>query len=622
MQHLPPLVLSTSPRPRAAAGIRQSWLRCADLDPRLLADPDPMPLADLKLRIEAHRPLLGHAEPSLCALGSLADSTGSIVVLADPSGLILHERGNPAFLDKAQRVALQPGVSWAESRRGTNAIGTALHEGQAVAVHGGEHFLARNRILSCHAAPVFSARGEILGILDLTGPAATLCDYALPLVRRLARGIGNRLLSDSPLRRMVFHAGAQDASDAEPAILLLDDEARIAGANEAALQALDAGWQLIGTPWSQWIDGALRDGPGQWRRHDGRPLAGRLEAPARAARLAARSRPAQQPPRPADPPSLPEPDAAQRTLLRHGIQAIDAGLAVLLHGETGTGKEVLARHIHARSARRNGAFIAINCAALPEHLIESELFGYEAGAFTGARRDGARGLLRQAHQGILFLDEIGDMPLGLQTRLLRVLQEREVQPLGSEKRFPLDFGLISASHQDLQALVARGLFRADLYYRLQDMPLELPPLRQHPDLAGFVAGQYRLLGGRIHPDAAAALARHAWPGNYRELRSVLRRLRCQYPDQPAITPALLPAGLAAPPALPADAEAGAPPAGGPHDAVSRRMPQPPAPDTAAVRLRDLEQAAMRQALQDCGGNVSQAARRLGVHRSTLYRKLK
>src|SRR5690606_15678049 len=131
-------------------------------------------------------------------------------------------------------------------------------------------------------------------------------------------------------------------------------------------------------------------------------------------------------------------------------------LAVLLQGETGTGKEVLARHVHANSAWRNGGFIAINCAALPESLVESELFGYESGAFTGARRDGARGLLRQAQDGIVFLDEIGDMPLGLQTRLLRVLQEREVQPLGSSKRIPLVFGLISASHQDLKSLVARG----------------------------------------------------------------------------------------------------------------------------------------------------------------------
>src|SRR5690606_11043554 len=222
-------------------------------------------------------------------------------------------------------------------------------------------------------------------------------------------------------------------------------------------------------------------------------------------------------------------DAVSAPLLDQAVRALDAGLAVLLCGETGTGKEVLSRHIHARSTWRDGPFVAINCAALPEHLVESELFGYEPGAFTGARREGARGLLRQAHGGVLFLDEIGDMPLALQTRLLRVLQEREVQPLGSDKRIPLAFGLLSASHQDLKALVAQGRFRADLYYRLQDMPLHLPPLRARPDLAAFIEAAYRDLGGSLADETRAALAAHDWPGNYRELLSLLRRLRCRQP---------------------------------------------------------------------------------------------
>ncbi|WP_322998993.1 sigma-54-dependent Fis family transcriptional regulator [Castellaniella sp.] len=611
MQHSSPLVITPDTRAQASTRIHQSWARCADLDPQLLADAAPLPRADLGIRIEAHRLLLRHAEPSLCALGALAGSTNGIALLADPSGLILHERGNPGFLNKAQRVALLPGVSWAETQRGTNAIGTALHDGRAVRVHGAEHFLARNSILSCHAAPILSASGGILGVLDLSGPADALHHYVLSLVQRLAQGISNQILIDSPLRRLDFYPGEQSAPDAWPAILLLDDDARIAGANEAALRALNTDWQLIGTPCSQWIDGALQARSSRLRRRDGQILTGSLHTPTRALVSFDVPKP-RSAPSPA-PDTLPQPDTIHRPLLEQGIRAVDNGLAVLLQGETGTGKEVLARHIHASSGRRQGAFIAINCAALPEHLIESELFGYEAGAFTGARREGARGLLRQAHQGVLFLDEIGDMPLGLQTRLLRVLQEREVQPLGSEKRLPLDFGLISASHQDLKALVARGLFRADLYYRLQDMPLALPPLRNHPDLAGFIIAQYQALGGRLTPEAAGVLARHVWPGNYRELRSVLRRLQCQYPGPDAIRPGQLPADLGID-------HPGAPIAAHPAEPAPTYATPPSAAMDAP--LREVEQATIRRVLQECAGNMALAARRLGIHRSTLYRRLK
>ena len=547
MQTPPTIHLAPGARPQAETRIHQSWARCADLDPALLADPNPLTRADLDLRREASHHLLSLAEPSLDALGALGDSAHSVVLLADASGLILHERGSRSFQDKARRVALQPGVSWAEPLRGTNAIGTALHDGRAVRIHGAEHFLACNSILSCHAAPIFSATGEILGILDLSGPADDIRDYVLTLVQRMARGITDQMLCESPLRRLDFRLGREPEDDGR-ALLLLDDDARIAGANEAALRALDADWgRLIGTPCAQWIDGPLHTRDTPLHRHDGQPLTGRLIAPPRAP-----ARPVSTPHAPKRPKAadtrpdarpLPEPDAVSSPLLDQAVRALDSGLAVLLCGETGTGKEVLSRHIHARGAWRAGPFVAINCAALPEHLVESELFGYEPGAFTGARREGARGLLRQAQGGVLFLDEIGDMPLALQTRLLRVLQEREVQPLGSDKRVPLAFGLISASHQDLKSLVAQGRFRADLYYRLQDMPLHLPPLRERPDLAAFVEDAYRALGGRLSGDALAALARHDWPGNYRELFSVLRRLRCQHPGPPPITADSLPGDI-------------------------------------------------------------------------------
>lgn len=611
MQTSIPFATAASPQ---AQTIHRSWARCAGLDRHLLADPNPLSRADLNHQREAHRPLLDHAQASLHALGALAHSSHGIAILAGPSGLILHEHGNPSFLDKAQRVALSPGVSWAETARGTNAIGTALHDKHAVRIHGPDHFLKRNRILSCHAAPIFSPAGGILGILDLSGPANTLHDHALPLVQGLARGISQQILLAQSGQRLIFRAANQPAGAFHQAMLLLDESGLIIGANEVALQVLDTDWRLIGTPYEQWISGTPSPQDRRLHRHDGRPLIAALQTPARPAMVPGQAL-TRLPPRPAAarPDALPAPDATTQPLLDQAIRATHAGLAVLLHGETGTGKEVLARHIHARGARAGGTFVAINCAALPEHLIESELFGYEPGAFTGARREGARGLLRQAHLGTLFLDEIGDMPLGLQTRLLRVLQEREVQPLGSEKRYPLDFSLISASHQDLPDLIAKGLFRSDLYYRLQDMPLELPALRQRADLAEFIQHAYHKLGGQIGSSAVAILAKHRWPGNYRELDSLLRRLRCQFPDHTLIGPEHLPDALRT---------------HGPQQPASLPGTPAAAPDpiglgsTTDGSLTNLQQAAIQQALQSCAGNMTQAAKILGIHRSTLYRKLR
>ncbi|WP_323012623.1 sigma-54-dependent Fis family transcriptional regulator [Castellaniella sp.] len=618
MQTSAPFFLASSARPQTPHRIQRSWARCADLDQHLLADPNPLSRADLDLHREANRLLLEHAQAGLCALSSLADHRDSIAILADPSGMILHEQGNPGFLSQAQRVSLQPGVNWAETHRGTNAIGTALHDGRAVCIHGPDHFLARNRILSCHAAPIFSGIGGILGILDFSGPANALHDHTLPLVQRMAQGISRQILLAQPGHRLIFQVGEQATPQAhQQALLLLDDDGLIIGANEVALQALNTNWQLIGSPYQQWISGNPTAQDSLLHRHDGQPLVGHVQHPVQARRgpipLAKPQPSAHAVP---SSPTLPAPDALTQPLLEQAIRATHAGLAILLHGETGTGKEVLARHIHAQGARAQGAFIAINCAALPEHLIESELFGYEPGAFTGARREGARGLLRQAHQGTLFLDEIGDMPLSLQTRLLRVLQEREVQPLGSEKRHALDFCLISASHQDLPCLVERGLFRADLYYRLQDMPLNLPALRQRPDLAHFILRAYQTLGGQISPAAVAVMAAHHWPGNYRELDSMLRRLRCQYPDDILLGPQHLPDSLHATPVRPP-----------PCLDIPASQDGPAAPDTAAPHspgdgsLQALEHHAIAQVLQACGGNISQAAKRLGIHRSTLYRKL-
>jgi transcriptional regulator of acetoin/glycerol metabolism len=304
-------------------------------------------------------------------------------------------------------------------------------------------------------------------------------------------------------------------------------------------------------------------------------------------------------------------DANLEFELERARRVLAAGMPVLLQGETGTGKEVFARELHRRFARPNAPFIAVNCAGLPENLIESELFGYDEGAFTGARRHGSRGLLRAADGGVLFLDEIGDMPLSLQARLLRTLQEREVTPLGSSKPVKIDIAVVSATHCNLEDAVARGEFRSDLFFRISHYAVQLPSLRDHSDRAGLINGIWRrcaaetgiTLAGGVLP----ALADYDWPGNLRQLSGMLRTLIALAGPNGFIGMQDLPPVIRSrQPATPANA-----PTSGP--AVS------PAP--ASATLAGITEQAIRAAIEASNGNVAAAARALGVSRSTLYRHM-
>jgi transcriptional regulator of acetoin/glycerol metabolism len=299
-------------------------------------------------------------------------------------------------------------------------------------------------------------------------------------------------------------------------------------------------------------------------------------------------------------------DEATALQLERAVRLLDADIPILLQGETGSGKDVFARELHRRSQRADAPFVAVNCAALPESLIEAELFGYVHGAFTGARREGAQGLLREANGGVLFLDEIGDMPLALQSRLLRVLQEREVTPLGGGRAVPVDFALVTASHRDLASAIDAGTFRSDLYYRIAQNTLRIAPLREREDLAALIAAIWSSLGAtsagmRLGADALTRLAAHAWPGNFRELVGVLRTMIALAEPQSTLEVDALPEALRTSVALPIAV------------AVSAGEVAP---------LDSLQRDAMRRALAACGGNTSEAARRLGVSRSTLYRHLR
>ncbi len=589
--------------------ILQSWQRCQRGGLSVDAQPDVEPLPDARLRELRQRQetLWRLARPELDGLAADIAATGSIALLTDEAGWILDAEGNPAFLDKAGRVALMPGVRWDETTVGTNAIGTAIVEGRSVEVRGGEHYFAPHAILTCSATPIFDPYGQRVGVLDISGDARQQHLHARVLARQAVAHIEHRYfeagLSDCEVVRLHHDAGL--LGTAREGVLGFRN-GRLVAANRAglALFGLDHG-DIGRAPYAALFDGPLS------RLHDdgalvdrqGRALYGHL-SPAGGARVRSPlpvrptlAAPARAPTAAARVDTTPLFDDAQQQQLARACRVLDAHLPVLLQGETGTGKEVFARELHRRSARADKPFVAVNCAALPEGLIEAELFGYEEGAFTGARKSGNTGLLRQAQGGVLFLDEIGDMPLALQPRLLRVLQERTLSPLGGGKPVQLDFALICATHCDLDQAMATGDFRSDLYYRIADHSVRLPAVREHADRTALVRGLWERLGqGRqLDTPALDTLAGYTWPGNVRQLCACLRTLVALSDPGEVIRQGMLPAYLQAAPA--------------------------PVMPSTAEGLVAMTETAMRDALRAADGNVAQAARALGISRSTLYRRV-
>jgi transcriptional regulator with PAS, ATPase and Fis domain len=319
-------------------------------------------------------------------------------------------------------------------------------------------------------------------------------------------------------------------------------------------------------------------------------------------------------------------------------RVIDRDIPLLILGETGTGKELVARAVHQDSLRTRRPFVAVNCACIPESLIEAELFGYEDGAFTGARRKGAPGRIVQAHGGTLFLDEIGDLPQALQARLLRVLQERSVTPLGSAKTMAVDIAVIGATHRNLREMINRHEFREDLYYRLNGLALRLPPLRERSDLE--VVARRIVLAHRptdppdISPQVMDLFRRYRWPGNIRQLANVLRTAAVLSAGERSITTAHLSddfleeaRGMAQAANVPASRPTAAsvatdhqePGEGGERAA---RHASPPAEPAPVRTLEEAETELIRSTLQALGGNISAASKRLGISRNTIYRKLR
>ncbi len=621
-----------------ARRIEQSHLRCAALGLSRVERPDfePMVRGDLVLARERNERLFTHAAPVMEMLFEQIVNTESMIVLTDAQGTILHSVGDDAFLARAGKVALAPGVNWAEQAKGTNAIGTALVEELPTLVHGGEHFIHANRFLTCSAAPIFDPRGNVLGVLDVTGDQRSYHQHTMGLVRMSARMIENHWLSEDygNRLRLHFHLRPEFIGTLLEGIIVVGGDGRLLGANRSALDQLDlSGAALRMHSLASLFDttvAAVNDHfrapitvPMRLTAPNGRSFhaSARVNGPVRSMMagvdLASRdvdAVPSSQPQAPRAPVATPSGGTGLDTLstgdaqveaLVHKVRRIlNKDIPLMILGETGTGKELLARAVHQDSNRARQPFVAVNCASIPETLIEAELFGYEDGAFTGARRKGAAGRIVQANGGTLFLDEIGDMPLSLQARLLRVLQERCVTPLGGHKSIAVDIAVVSATHRDLRAMIAAQQFRDDLYYRLNGLVVRLPALRDRSDLRALASRILRAEAPQHTPAIGADLMRmferYAWPGNIRQLANVLRTAAAMAGDEDEITEAHLSDDFLE----------------DQHDAAM------PAVAASARTLRQSEAALVRSAVDAAGGNLSEAAKRLGISRNTIYRKLR
>jgi len=616
--------------------VAHSWARCLNvyrLDPSKPRRPPVLSHAELSAHHDRMADVIDCARYEMTTLFQQLGDPESAVVLTDTDGVILHMVTSPEFERGVLPLGLRVGAVWSEAEAGTNGMGTCLVAAGPVAVRLDEHFFADYTSLTCSAVPVHDPSGQITAVLDVSSRSTMSQQHLLVLLGMTARMIENRLIDvryphAHPIH---FHSRPEFVYTLHEGKLIVDTESRVLAANHSALFQLGVNSvreireRRLDQIFQTTLDGILE----RSQRASYHPVvtyranaAHRFFAVARlpaqdeaagtrlrdAAARAPRSATPEQPAVAGAAGQVAAPifaDPQLRGLLETARRVVSFGTPLLLHGETGAGKEIFARAVHDGSPRARGPFVAINCASLPESLIEAELFGYRAGAFTGAERRGRLGKIAQANGGTLFLDEIGDMPLALQARLLRVLDERTVTPLGTEEPQSVEFQLLSATHRQLARLVADGEFREDLYYRLAGIEMAVPALRDRLDRADLIRAVLAEEGGGelpIDPAAWDLLMQHPWPGNVRQLRHVLRTA-VALAQGAAVTVEQLPS-LRAP----------APPAREPESA--------PAADEPALSAAQMhERQALLDLLEKQRWNVSHVAKELHVSRNTLYRRM-
>lgn len=616
-EHLHEFLENEKIETEVAPVIYRSWQRSLDFNVNRSIISHNMILSSHHLRElkETQTDLVKAAESVLPYLFKLLVSSNYLVLLGDKNGFILESLGNGPFISKAQRVHLSPGVNWREDVKGTNAIGTALSENSPITVSGREHYVKENHFLTCSAAPIVGLQGNTLGVLDISAEFGDNQARILEITMLGAKMIEQNLLTLDIKRQLNYYEqGAKLAIDLlREGFISINNQGIITEINSIGASLLGRkredvigklATEIFSTPksWSLYnkeLDLRLKGPSGQEVISKLKPVTDDSGKSIGAFGVIKSDIPL----------DLPQTwvgsSSASQQILERVQRAASTQSSILIQGESGTGKEVIARMIHDLSPRRQGPFVALNCAALPSSLLESELFGYADGAFTGARRGGQPGKFELAHQGTIFLDEIGDMPISAQVALLRVLQEKEITRVGDSKAHKVDVRVIVATNKNLQALVESNTFRLDLFYRLKVISIELTPLRERLEdirelvpyfIKRFCSRLNRPLLG-VEEDVYRYLLAHTWPGNVRELENCIEAMIAMA-SSPSLTVNDLPPELR-----------------------NRSVDESNSEEPQALLIQQTRQTIIN-VLEQTHCKIAPAARILGIGRNTLYRKIK
>ncbi|MDQ3597090.1 MAG: sigma-54-dependent Fis family transcriptional regulator [Pseudomonadota bacterium] len=592
--------------------IQDSWRRCRayGLDHQSTPSFDQLPADGVSQLLESQHSLVQTTHQEVLPYyENILSNSNCLIMLADNQGQVLTSWGTQRFIDPKLARGFSAGASWMERSSGTNAIGTALACAQAVHIEHDEHFLKANRFMTGSAAPIFDAQREIIAVLDVSSDSYLPPSHTLGMVKMMSQTVENRLILNlfrGEHFQLTFNTGLNNLDSQWAGLLIFDESGQVLSANRRAdnLLGISLSRVLIDSLFKVSLLELLN-------QPEGLPFslqaAGRnrfqcllkrpKQAPVQARVFVETKKPREPGPTAISLKTLHFGDARVEKAVRQAERLLEKDIPLLIHGETGVGKEVFVKALHQASSRSQQAFIAVNCAAIPAELVESELFGYEKGAFTGANQKGSIGLIRKADKGTLFLDEIGDMPLPTQARLLRVLQERCVQPVGSSELYPVDLRIISATNRSLREQVQLGRFREDLYYRIGGLTLELPPLRERTDKQALFKQlwqQHRepTQWAGLSNEVLALFEQHPWPGNLRQVSSVLQVALAMAEEQPIRAEHL------------------------PDDFFVDLNGVVPVCDAVDDSLD------LNERLKAVGGNTSHLARELGVSRNTLYKRLR